>query len=366
MKFADLLREHWPRFVAQAEGPIPPDHWRAVEAVLSCRTPRRGGHLYHCPECSRTCYQFHSCNHRSCPQCGAADQQHWSAVQEARLLPVPYYLVTFTVPETLRRHCLRHPRALYNVLLSQSAKALRDLLCNPKYLGGECGFIAVLQTWTRRMLHHPHVHILIPVVALSEDGCQLVYPPDEEFLIPVLALSARIRRLFAERLLSRHPDLHCRIDPSVWQEQWVSHCQPAGRGRSALRYLAAYVARSAFNEGRLAGPDEHGRLLLRYKDSDDSEWKSETINPQELIRRWLLHVLPKGFVAVRHFGFLSPAAVRAFRRVRFLLGRRPVGKPVRPPFTMPCPCCQRPMILAGRIPAARGPPLSREVLLRAA
>jgi hypothetical protein len=187
-----------------------------------------------------------------------------------------------------------------------------------------------------------------------------------QFLVHVLALSARIRHLFAERLLNQHPDLHRRIDPAVWQEQWVTDCRPAGRGRCALRYLAAYVARSAFNEGRLSGYDERGRVLLRYKDSADAQWKNEPIHPQELIRRWLLHVLPKGFVAVRHFGFLSPAAVRALRRVRFLLGRGPVCKPVRPVFTMPCPCCQRPMILAGRIPVARGPPLSREVLLHAA
>jgi hypothetical protein len=172
--------------------------------------------------------------------------------------------------------------------------------------------------------------------------------------------------LFAERLLNQHPDLHRRIDPAVWQEEWVTDCRPAGRGRCALRYLAAYVARFAFNESRLSGYDERGCILLRYKDSADAQWKSEPVYPQELIRRWLLHVLPKGFVAVRHFGFLSPAAIRALRRVRFLLGRGPVGKPVRPVFMMSCPCCQRPMILAGRIPAARGPPLSREVLFHAA
>jgi Transposase zinc-binding domain/Putative transposase len=162
VKFADLLREHWPRYVAQAEGPIPSAHWRAAEAVLSCRTPRRGGQRHHCPDCSRSHNIFHSCNHRSCPQCGATDQQRWSAVQEARLLPVPYYLLTVTVPAQLRPACLRHPRELYDLLLKASAQGLRELCRNPRHLGGEPGFIAVLQTWTRRMLHHPHVHILIP------------------------------------------------------------------------------------------------------------------------------------------------------------------------------------------------------------
>jgi hypothetical protein len=360
VKFAELLREHWPHYVAQSEGPIPSRHWRAVEAVLSCRTPRRGGHVHHCPDCSRTSYQFHSCNHRSCPQCGAGDQQHWNAAQEARLLPVPYYLLTITVPEQLRLHCLRHPRELYDGLLSQSAQGLRDLCAT--HLGGEPGFIAVLQTWSRRMLHHPHVHILIPAVALSKDGCQLLHPQNEDFLVPVVPLAARIRNLFNQRLAAQHPELHRGIDPGLWRQNWVVHCQPAGRGRSALRYLAAYVGKSAFNEGRLAGYDDTGRVLLRYKDSADARWKTEPLDPQELIRRWLLHVLPKGFVAVRHFGFLSPAAVRALRRVRFLLGRGPVLKPVRPPYTALCPCCQKPMILAGRIKAVRGPPLSRDIL----
>jgi hypothetical protein len=362
VKFADLLREHWPRYVAQNAGPISADHWRAVEAVLSCRTPRRGGHVYHCPACSRSRYQFHSCNHRSCPQCGARDQQHWPAAQEARLLPVPYYLLTITVPEALRAFCLRHPRELYDTLLTRSAQALGELCREPKHLGGQGGFIAVLQTWTRRMLYHPHVHVLIPAVALSEDGCRLVAPANPKFLLPVLALSARVRHHFAQRLANQHPDLYGQIDPQIWQQAWVTHCQPAGAGRCALRYLAAYVARSAFHEGRLAGYDEHGRVLLRFKDSADGCWKSESLEPRELIRRWLLHVLPKGFVAVRHFGFLSPAAVRALRRVRFLLGRGPVRKPVRPAFIAPCPCCQRPMVLAARIPADRGPPLSHQLL----
>ena len=366
MKFADLLRAHWPRYVAQATGPIPADHWRAVEAVLSCRTPRRGGHLYHCPDCDRRHYQFHSCNHRNCPQCGAGDRQHWAAAQEAKLLPVPYYLLTMTVPAALRRHCRREARTLYDLLLTQSAQALRDLCRNPKYLGGETGFLAVLQTWTRRMQLHPHVHILIPAVALSADGCQLLHPQNEEFLVPVFALGAHLRQLFRQRLARDHPQLYERIAPAVWQQDWVVHAQPAGRGRSALRHLAAYVGKSAFHEDRLAGDDAAGRVLLRYTDSADQRPKTEALPPLELIARWLCHVLPKGFVAVRHFGFLSPAATRALRRVRFLLGRGPVHRPVRIPFTPLCPCCQKPMLLIARVRPVRGPPLSRDLLPRAA
>jgi hypothetical protein len=362
VKFADLLRAHWPRYVAQATGPIPADHWRAVEAVLSCRTPRRGGHLHRCPDCAGLHYQFHSCNHRNCPQCGAADRQRWAALQEAKLLPVPYYLLTVTVPAELRRHCRRAARPLYDLLLTQSAQALRDLCGNPKYLGGAVGFLAVLQTWTRRMQLHPHVHLLIPAVALSADGCQLVHPKSEEFLVPVRALAAHLRHLFRQRLARAHPPLYERLAPAVWQKPWVVHCQPAGRGRSALRYLAAYVGQCAFREDRLAGYDAEGRVRLRYTDSADQRVKIEALTPLQFIARWLCHVLPKGFVAVRHFGFLSPAAGRALRRVRFLLGRGPVSRPARVPFTALCPRCHKPMILLAHVRPVRGPPLSRDLL----
>jgi hypothetical protein len=228
------------------------------------------------------------------------------------------------------------------------------------------GFLAVLQTWTRRMFLHPHVHILIPAVALSADGCHLLHPKNEEFLVPVFALAAHLRQLFRQRLARDHPQLYERIAPEVWQQAWVVHCQPAGRGRSAVRYLAAYIGQSAFHEDRLAGWDAQGRVLLRYQDRADQRTKIEALGPLEFIARWLCHVLPKGFVAVRHFGFLSPAAGRALRRVRFLLGRGPVHRPVRVPGTALCPCCHKPMLLLARVRPVRGPPLSRHLLSRAA
>jgi hypothetical protein len=284
-------------------------------------------------------------------------------MQEARLLPVPYFLVTVTVPEALRAHCLYYPRELYSTLLAQSAQGLRDLCSNPKYMGGQTGFTAVLQTWTRRMLHHPHVHILIPAVALSADGCELVYPKAEEYLVNEYALALRIRNLFEASLKEQHPELYAKTESSIWETDWVVDCRLAGTGSAALRYLAAYVCKSAFKEERLAGFDASGRVLLRYTDSSENSSKVEALEPLELIRRWLLHVLPKGFVAVRHFGWLSPAAGKALRRVRFLLGRGPVIKPAVLSAPAPrCPCCQKPMQLAGVIPAIRGPPLSRRGL----
>jgi hypothetical protein len=363
LKFAELLEAWWPAYVAAASGPIPVRHWRAVEAVLSCRTPRRGGHVHLCAQCSKHYFQYHSCNHRSCPSCGAAKQQEWSAKQEARLLPVPYYLVTLTVPEPLRPVFLKYPKELYPIFFSEAAAALQLLFANPKFVGGQAGFIAVLHTWTRRMLHHPHLHLLVPAVALAGNGCSLRHPRNEEFLVHAGALANAFRRRLQAALDAHHPELLAMIEPKVWRQDWVAQCKPVGRGRSALRYLAAYVQKSAFTESRLAGMDSKGRVLLRYRDSQDGKWKIEPIEPLELIRRWLLHALPKGLVRMRHYGWLSAAAHKAFLRIRFLLGlytyRRPVAPPKPPPH---CPCCNTVLIHVARISPQRGPPLSRQCL----
>ncbi len=365
MHFADILRTHWPDYVAGAPGPIPSRHWRAVEAVLSCRTPRRGGHRYHCAHCHRDQYIYHSCNHRSCPRCGSRDQEQWAARQEARLLPVPYFLITLTVPDPLRRLFLRYPRELYPLFFDEGAGTVCDLCRNPRHLGGEPGFIAVLHTWTRRMLFHPHLHLLVPAIGLKSGGCALSHPRDPEYLLPERAQARRLRSRFEQRLRQEYPELAAQIDLSASSADWVVQCKAAGRGRSALRYLAAYVKKSAFNESRLDGYDEEGNLRLRYKDSADNRWKIETIEPKELIRRWLLHVLPRGLVRIRHYGWLSPAAGKTLRRIRFLLGVGPVH--TRPLFQAPlqCGCCQSALHIVGRITPVRGPPLSCQIFTAA-
>jgi hypothetical protein len=217
------------------------------------------------------------------------------------------------------------------------------------------------------MLHHPHLHLLVPALGVTNGGCALVHPPNEDYFIPERALARRLRARFAAGLRKEHPQLADKIDLSSASQEWVVQCKAAGRGKSALRYLAAYVKKSAFSEARLAGYDcKSRRLLLRYKDSSDNQWKSETLDALELIRRWLLHVLPKGLVGVRHYGWLSPAAGQVLRRIRFLLGLGPARVRTLAKLALTCPCCQGPLTLLHRIPPVRGPPLSRFVQLHAA
>ena len=364
MRFAEVLEAHWPKYVASAPGPIAHRHWRAVEAVLSCRTPRRGGQRYHCAKCGRVHYLYHSCNHRNCPTCGQRDQQVWAARQQVRLLPVPYFLITFTLPDPLRRLMLKYQEELYPIFFKTVSGALRDLCADPRHLGGDPGFSAVLHTWTRRALYHPHIHVLIPAVALTSNGCSLVHARyNEDYFLPERALGARARKLFAELLKDLHPKLAAQVDLSPSSRNWNVQCQYAGRGRHALRYLAAYVKKSAFSDSRLLGYDEQGRIRFLYRDSSDNRQKIELLDPLELIRRWLLHALPAGLKRIRHYGWLSPAAHKAFRRLRFMLGLGPTPRPILPDKTPPCcPFCDTFLHLLGPIPPVRGPPLSRLAL----
>ena len=366
MRLADLLRRHWPEYVRLRGGAhkIPAAHWRAVEAVLSCRTSRLGGHVHRCACCEREHYVYHSCNHRACPSCGARTQQLWSARQQARRLPVPYFMLTFTVPEQLRGFFLRYDRIAYSGLFAASSGAIKELFADPKHFGAEPGFVAVLHTWTRQVQYHPHVHVLVPAAALSQNGCEAIRAKHENYLLPYAALARSYRDQFLRHLRDKHPGLHAKLDPQLARMDWNVNIQSVGRGKVALRYLAAYVGKSAFSDERLAGYDAQGRVRLWWTDSDAGMRKLMTLEPVELIRRWLLHVLPKGLTRVRHYGTLSAAARDKYRRLRFLLGGRahavqlPEERPLR------CPCCEGELHRVGKLRPVRGPPLSTALLYR--
>jgi hypothetical protein len=217
------------------------------------------------------------------------------------------------------------------------------------------------------MLFHPHIHVLVPAVGLAQSGCELRHPHHEEYFLPEKALAHATRKAISEVLTKDLPEIFARIEPAVWQKPWVAQIQGAGRGRTALRYLAAYVKKSAFSEGRLLGYDKNGRIVLSYRDSADAKLKSEALDPLELIRRWLLHVLPKGLVRVRHYGWLSPAAHKAFLRVRFLLGLGPYRTPPALKSEPPrCPFCNGLLVRIATIAPQRGPPLCQAIVKAAA
>jgi hypothetical protein len=350
---AEVLRRHWPAYEQKYGARLLPSHRRAVAAILSCRTPALGGQLFQC-ECGQQHYAYHSCNHRACPKCGHADATEWLHRQRRRLLPVPYYLVTFTVPSQLRPLIRSSQKALYPILLRQSAAALADVARDHKDLGAQIGILAVLQTWTRDLRYHPHVHCVVPAGGLSADGLRWVRPKRDGYFLPQAALAMRFRTRLKEVLQQTHSQLFTQIPPATWSISWVADVQPVGSGEPALKYLAAYVYRTAFSAERILRDDSQS-ITFTYRDSKEPGLRFARLTPEQFLHRFLQHVLPRGFQRVRYFGWLSAAAQRKWQRVVALLDCRP--PPLCPPTPLPppvCPCCGKPMRLIAVLP--RPPP----------
>jgi hypothetical protein len=228
-------------------------------------------------------------------------------------------IISFTVPEGLRGWMRSQPQLGYDALFAASSRALLDLAANPRRLGAQLGMWGVLHTWTRTLIYHPHIHYLVPAGGLSLDGQRWV-ATRSEFLVRVEPLSDHFRTCFRQRLAENAPTALATIAPRVWQQRWVTHSQPAGSGQSALRYLSRYVFQTATGNRRLT-PLPDGRVLWKYRDSDTRQWRSIALEKQELIRRFLQHVLPAGYHRVRRFGWLHPAAKARRQRVELLLGQ---------------------------------------------
>jgi hypothetical protein len=367
MTLVDILREHWSGYARANGARLSSAHYRAVRRALACRTAELGGMLYRCDGCSKFHYAYHSCNHRNCPQCGSLDQQIWSAKQEARLLPVPYFMVTFTFPAQLRYLCLAYPKEIYNLILRESAGALSDV-CATKTKGGRIGLTNILHTWGRQMQHHPHTHCIVPALAFHQQTAEISRPGKEDFLIHYRPLAERFRSRIHSALKNEHPDIYKNLSPEARhalspKTRWNVNLQHVGRGKTALRYLSRYVQRSAFSPKRLLGYDRKGNIRLRWTCSSTGKSSVMTLSPHEFIRRWLLHVLPKGFTRVRHYGFLSSAAKKTRLKIRLLLGagcEPKVDLPDRDPFL--CEHCGNALQMVGSFPRVarlhfnKGPP----------
>jgi hypothetical protein len=350
---AEVLRRHWPAYEQKYGARLLPSHRRAVAAIMSCRTAAQGGQLYRC-QCGKEHYAYHSCNHRACPQCGHADATQWLHRQRRKLLPVPYYLVTFTVPAELRPLIRSHQKVLYAMLLREAAGALGDVARTHKDLGAEIGLLAVLQTWTRDLRYHPHVHCMVPAGGLSEDRLRWVRPKGEGYFLPQSVLALRFRTRLKNALANGQPEILARVPAKAWVCQWVADVQPVGTGEPALKYLAAYVYRTAFSTERIVADDGH-QIAFTYRDGKDGRTRTLRLAAEAFLHRFLQHVLPQGLQRVRYFGFLSPAATKRWRRILALLDWSMPPLIAAAPLPAPlCPCCRKPMALFALLP--RAPP----------
>jgi len=364
LEVADIFRLHGPQYREQFGARMLPSHLRAMQDIEQCRTAALGGQLYFCQQCQTERYSYHSCKNRHCPKCQNEQANLWLQAQQDLLLPIPYFMVTFTLPAELRAIARSNQKLCYNLLFRASSQALLKLAQDPRFIGARPGMVGVLHTWTRQLLYHPHVHYIVTGGGLTSDGRWLSSRPD--FLVPVKALSAIFRAKFRDQL--QKSALFAQVDQLAWKKKWVVHSEPVGSGIQAFQYLAPYIFRVAISNNRLRSLHE-GQVSFSYKESATDQTKRCTIPAAEFIRRFLQHVLPLRFIKVRYYGLLSPAQRPLLHKVRQLLPARKSAAqapaPILPAEQLAianrqsamrsCPSCRAPLTLLGSIPRGRPP-----------
>jgi len=280
-----------------------PSHKKALFDISACRTPVMGGQVYKCNSCKSYHYSFHSCGNRSCNNCQNNNADDWLAKNNNLLLPVDYFMITFTLPEELRSFARSNQILFYNLLFNCSAKTIDSFSSNPKHIGGKPAYMGILHTWSKKLSFHPHIHYLITAGGLSVNNRQWV-SSHNKFLFPVKALSIVFKAKFRDELRKLNPLLFNQIAPQTWTKNWVVNSIPVGNGCHAMKYLAQYVSRVAISNNRII-KHQGGFVTLKYKDSRTKVYKLMKLTTEEFIRRFLQHVLPKGFVKIRYFGLFA-------------------------------------------------------------
>jgi len=352
----DVLRRFLPGF-RRGNPALTKAQRRAVWAITHCRTAEMGGHLHACDTCGTREFHFHSCNHRSCPQCGKDATAQWIERELGKRVGAPYFMVTFTLPEELRPLFFT-PQAkdVYQLFFKAASSALTDTLANPRWLGAATsGFTMILHTWNQRLHFHPHIHCIVPGAGIAATG-RVVKVKNANFLVPQPVLRKIFRARFRDGLaaLEEHQSREAKpftlpaIDPSVWTQDWGVHLQPFGSGENIIKYLGRYVCRTAIGDSRIVSmTDTH--VSFHWKDrANGNAQRVETIEGMEFVKRYLRHVLPSGMRAVRYIGFCHPAAKVKRERVAFHTGRPlligpALVAPEKPPHIVSCPCCGEPM-----------------------
>jgi hypothetical protein len=313
---ADIFRLYGDAYLDRFGANMLPSHRRALRDLQDCRTAAMGGQLYVCDRCGREHYVYHSCRNRACPKCHGKDTQAWLDRRRQELLPVPYFHVVFTVPQQLRHLIRRHQATLYPILIRAAAKALMKLAADPHYVGGRIAVMAILHTWSRTLVYHPHVHCLVPAGGVSDDGQW--HDARKNFLVPVKALSKIFRGIFLDLAAKALPETV--IPRSAPNRRWVVYCKPTVHGAdNVLAYLGRYVHRVAITNHRILAVDD-GKVTFRYSNTRDGRGTTMTLPAHEFIRRFLQHVLPKGLHKIRYYGLWASSNRQRLQQLQSALG----------------------------------------------
>jgi hypothetical protein len=320
LELADVFRKHETDFLTVSGSVLSPPQKQALRDIRDCRTAALGGHVEEY-DCGHRVILYNSCRSRSCPKCQATARADWLAEREKELLPVPYFHVVFTLPQQIGRLALENPRPIYSILFRAVSETLLTIAADPKRLGAGIGFLAVLHTWGQNLHLHPHIHCVVPGGGIAPDGARWI-ASRSSFFLPVRVLSALFRNKFLIYLrdafrkgqLHFHGELAALAQPDAFEAlcqkaskiDWVVYAKaPFGGPEQVLKYLARYTHRVAISNSRLVSLED-GKVTFQWKDyADQNRTKTMKLDAVEFMRRFLLHVLPRGFVRIRQFGFLA-------------------------------------------------------------
>ena len=368
IELADIFRAHGPAWREANAGHVSLEQLKVMSAIESCRTAALGGHVARCEDCAFTAIAYNSCRNRHCPKCQGVAAKQWLTDREADLLPVPYYHMVFTLPAAIADIAYQNKAVVYDLLFKVSAETMLTIAADPKHLGARVGITSVLHTWGSAMTHHPHVHMIVPGGGISPDGGRWV-SCRPGFFLPVRVLSRLFRRLFLEKLIATHQagrlsffGAHAHLADAqsfaahlapLRKTEWVVYAKrPFGGPEAVLAYLSRYTHRVAIANSRLIAFDEQ-LVTFKWKDyriEGRDRYKQMTLATDEFIRRFLIHVLPKGLHRIRHYGlFAKGSCADNIARARELLAvARPEGQPTAAavdPGKPSCPCCGGRMII---------------------
>jgi hypothetical protein len=375
LEVADIFRKFGAAWRTANAGHVSLAQLKVMSAIENCRTAALGGHVARCEDCAYTTIAYNSCRNRHCPKCQGAAAKQWLAEREAELLPVPYFHVVFTLPTAISDIAYQNKAVIYDLLFKASSETVLTIAADPKHMGATIGITAVLHTWGSAMTHHPHVHMIVPGGGISHDGRRWIAGRRPRFILPVRVLSKLLRRLMLEKLVAAHAagklrffGQHAHLAKTraftaflapLRRKRWFVYTkEPFAGPKAVLAYLARYTHRVAISNSRLIAAAETG-ITFKYKDyrvEGASRYKIMTLATHEFIRRFLMHVLPKGFHRIRHYGlFANTSRAETIARARDLLGAAaPNTKTddIAPDNPEPsnanedkCPCCGGRMVI---------------------
>jgi hypothetical protein len=340
MELASIIKQYYNAFISRYADTVLPGHLKALNAICSCRTPDAGELYVQCPDCHHAEWRPLSCGHRSCPKCQNHEASEWIDRQQAKLLPVLYFMVTFTLPYELRSLTWYHQKVVYSLFFLCVSNTLKDFGLNPKHLGAEIGMTMVLHTHNRRLDFHPHLHVVVPGGGVDKRRRQWKKKKGK-----YLFNQGAMAKVFRARLLAALNGAGFSIPKNI-PKKWIVDCACVGKGITALKYLSRYLYRGVISEKNIIS-NQNGQVTFKYIDSKTGNTCYRTESGEDFLNLIILHVLPKGFRRVRDYGFLHGNAKKLLLLVQLILYVviKGVEQRTRPVFK--CPCCKAAMVILG-------------------